>query len=74
MGHATKDCKEERMTIEESVLKCFNCDEEGHRTRDCKATRVDRYACRNCKSVHTVCNFYLEPNLMDSKAIWSQCR
>ncbi|KAI4179057.1 MAG: hypothetical protein L6R41_008065 [Letrouitia leprolyta] len=56
MGHTGRDCKEERTTVEETVLKCFNCDEEGHRTRDCTAVRVDRYACRNCKSVHTMSN------------------
>ncbi|KAL9052556.1 MAG: hypothetical protein Q9206_004266 [Seirophora lacunosa] len=49
MGHTSKDCKQERQEFGEIAMKCFNCDEEGHRTRDCKAARVDRFACRNCK-------------------------
>lgn len=35
----------ERETV---VVKCVNCDELGHRSRDCTTARKDKFACRNC--------------------------
>ncbi|KAL8689282.1 MAG: hypothetical protein Q9218_005014 [Villophora microphyllina] len=49
MGHTTKACPEEATDFgQQASVKCFNCEEEGHRVRDCPVARVDRFACRNC--------------------------
>ncbi|KAI4106409.1 MAG: hypothetical protein L6R37_002207 [Teloschistes peruensis] len=49
MGHTTKACPEEAPEIgQQSAVKCYNCDEEGHRVRDCPKARIDRFSCRNC--------------------------
>lgn len=50
MGHTTKACPEEAPEIgQQSAVKCYNCDEEGHRVRDCPKARIDRFSCRNCR-------------------------
>lgn len=43
-----KSCKEELSVVERVEVKCVNCKQPGHRARDCKEARVDRFACRNC--------------------------
>jgi hypothetical protein len=51
MGHGSRSCKEERVVIERVKVKCVNCNEPGHRARDCKQPREDKFACRTCGSV-----------------------
>lgn len=34
LGHMARDCKEEKREVEYTVVKCYNCDEVGHRVRD----------------------------------------
>lgn len=60
LGHVAKFCKEDKREIEHVKVKCFNCGEEGHRTRDCPQERVDPNVCRNCKSVYPgfTCRIY----------------
>lgn len=37
LGHASKQCAEEYVENADKVeVKCFNCDQVGHRVRDCK--------------------------------------
>lgn len=50
MGHITKACPVEETDFgQPTVVKCYNCEEEGHRVRDCPKARIGRFACRNCK-------------------------
>jgi hypothetical protein len=49
LGHIAKSCKMEPEERERVEVKCCICNENGHRARDCKQERVDRFACRNCK-------------------------
>lgn len=60
MGHIMKSCKEELSVVERVEVKCVNCKQPGHRARDCKEARVDRFACRNCGYVA----FALRPTLL----------
>ncbi|KAL8798657.1 MAG: hypothetical protein Q9182_006490 [Xanthomendoza sp. 2 TL-2023] len=48
MGHTIKACTVEEGEVEKLTIKCVICETEGHRARDCKQVRVDRFACRNC--------------------------
>ncbi|KAI3396914.1 hypothetical protein diail_11527 [Diaporthe ilicicola] len=51
LGHIRKDCPEQVLEADRAVVKCFNCDEEGHRP----VPRVDKFACKNCgQSGHKV--------------------
>lgn len=36
MGHTSKYCLTERAESERVVIRCYNCDTEGHRVRDCE--------------------------------------
>ena len=49
LGHIAKACPQEKVEREQLGVKCVNCEEVGHRARDCKQARKDRFACRNCK-------------------------
>lgn len=66
MGHIMKSCKEELSVVERVEVKCVNCKQPGHRARDCKEARVDRFACRNCgyvafgiETYYSFCRIYL---------------
>ena len=49
LGHSVRACPEDKIEeIEQVVIKCVNCDEVGHRARDCKIPRKDKFSCRNC--------------------------
>jgi hypothetical protein len=51
LGHTFKGCSEDKQeNADKAVVSCFNCSEVGHRMRDCPVPRVDKFACRNCKS------------------------
>jgi len=36
LGHASKDCPEERFERDRVAIMCYNCNETGHRVRDCE--------------------------------------
>ena len=48
LGHISKSCTQDKAEKEAHNVKCVNCDKVGHRARDCKTARKDRFACRNC--------------------------
>lgn len=48
LGHTSAHCKEEKTEREKVEIKCANCGEIGHRVRDCKQKRVNKFGCRNC--------------------------
>lgn len=48
MGHVAARCKEEKVEHETVKIKCANCGEIGHRVRDCKEERRNKFGCRNC--------------------------
>lgn len=53
LGHTKARCPEEKRESERVQVKCYLCEQIGHRMRDCKQPRVDKFACRNCgKSGH----------------------
>jgi hypothetical protein len=58
-----KYCKQERDdTSTRIVVRCFNCNEEGHRSRDCKKPRSDRRrTCRNCNQPGHMASECTEP-------------
>jgi hypothetical protein len=36
LGHMKAKCPEEPNEIDRPIVKCYNCEEIGHRVRDCK--------------------------------------
>ncbi|PHH77241.1 hypothetical protein CDD82_3601 [Ophiocordyceps australis] len=64
LGHIAKYCPQEKVIFERPKIICSNCNIEGHRLRDCKEPRKDRFACRNCgKSGHKAADCDEPPNL-----------
>ncbi|PHH66920.1 hypothetical protein CDD81_5272 [Ophiocordyceps australis] len=64
LGHISKYCPKEKVIFERPKIICSNCNLEGHRIRDCKEPRKDKFACRNCgKSGHKAADCDEPPNL-----------
>lgn len=62
-GHISRSCPQERIAVEQVEIKCVNCNELGHRVRDCKEPRRNKFACRNCGY-----SSHLPPRLENSHA------
>ncbi|KAK0933638.1 hypothetical protein LTR29_014810 [Friedmanniomyces endolithicus] len=51
LGHASRDCTEEKREREKKVVTCANCSSEGHYSRDCTNPRKQPgkpMECKNC--------------------------
>lgn len=50
LGHIRKSCKQDPVeNASRPEVKCFLCNEPGHRARDCTSERLDPFTCRNYK-------------------------
>ena len=61
-GHPPEDCKKvqdikEHRKLYLNSVKCFNCIEKGHRSRDCRVT----IECKLCKGQHSSCLCVAKP-------------